>query len=1220
MSTLSPQLVGSDSPTNMAFPHSNFSDPYLSAPIDPEQAAFKSSGIRLTPEPTQQDLRELSTSPLNHGGNNDSARGADTASFHTTGYTTSYSDFLSPVDDLSSDLSAHASPKGEITTTTGGVSMELHPEFSGWRQDIVASHLLHAPLDEQSVAMDVPNLAQPHLLTPDRSNNPSPDSVQDNGGEQSGPNATRHPAQMLTVVTTSLKDTLGVSPVSGMTRIRSPIVMVESYSRGDSPVRETFATARRPSQSSTHLSPGGGSEDGDVEGTWHTSTYSVPRADDGSWLRNGTTGHAGVDPAARDDTYILSPNEVESQRRLEEKKADIRAWSASVSVANSEAGDDAPHPRGRKIPVGNRRRARSAGDPAPQQDFFNLQFATQQPELPGPGALLHVSSDDGLSDNESDTDASRSESPAASVNEAKWADGDLASLPSNGQHKLEDKEPAAHQFLATRPWQDPVHDPTPSSAQTQPPSSNAAIAEYQRRARELDELSRYATWGTRPISEVDVNSIIGAGGSFAKMSISKDSSQRHTRRSSLRKFFERKPSISGLKRPLSELTISQPNNQSPTHEEGIKNPPQRKDSFPPRKLSLGRSPKSPSLSTGGAVIAIAGQMAAIGGRDPLNAVSPRSTSSPWTRLNRGRSRSEITRAPAPGLIDLMTSHGGPPVPNIAYSRAITSNNRGIQPVASRPQNDTRDDEDDDDDMADEKGLMMDFPVLTRLPVPTMEGFKTQISQLNPRLQPALIDRLANEQVRRYKKLVESKANHARAVGKNKCSAGKFCFSQGGEAAMLPPRTVANDPDGAYTQFQITGHDGEDEEPPALGENAVTAAQFPQGVPLPPVKRLPAEFECSICFKVKKFQKPSDWTKHVHEDVQPFTCTFPHCNEPKSFKRKADWVRHENERHRKLEWWTCNVPDCHHTCYRKDNFVQHLVREHKMPEPKTKKAKSKSGGARSQQNALVSGTGEESLWDLVDKCHHDTTKGPMEEPCRFCGNVCSSWKKLTVHLAKHMEQIAMPILALVQERELSSSTDAGLAPKAVSYPGGSVAKGVAAFAPALEGVRTESDMSIGFTQAPYTSSEVERPESFGAPLHPTYPPASTSTTLQGEYLSAEPESMIDSTMSSPYGSRGDIPGQLGVNPPQFMPVHQNSVTYPPPFNAGPRSRLSAQDLSVLQNPYHFSASPTEMHATYDPQGIVHMSPSSVEPDHTYQGRIGQATSYSYDPSVRYSHQF
>ena len=193
------------------------------------------------------------------------------------------------------------------------------------------------------------------------------------------------------------------------------------------------------------------------------------------------------------------------------------------------------------------------------------------------------------------------------------------------------------------------------------------------------------------------------------------------------------------------------------------------------------------------------------------------------------------------------------------------------------------------------------------------------------------------------------------------------------------------------------------------DTSIAAAQFPPGVPTPPVLRLPAEFECPICFKTKKFTKPSDWTKHVHEDVQPFTCTFPDCTEPKSFKRKADWVRHENERHRHLEWWACNRPDCPHICYRKDNFVQHLVREHKMVEPKVKSS-AKGAGAATKGNAVE----VNKVWQIVEKCHQETKQHPGEEKCRFCGSSCGSWKKLTVHLARHMEAISLPVLELVRD--------------------------------------------------------------------------------------------------------------------------------------------------------------------------------------------------------------
>lgn len=195
--------------------------------------------------------------------------------------------------------------------------------------------------------------------------------------------------------------------------------------------------------------------------------------------------------------------------------------------------------------------------------------------------------------------------------------------------------------------------------------------------------------------------------------------------------------------------------------------------------------------------------------------------------------------------------------------------------------------------------------------------------------------------------------------------------------------------------------------------------FPPGIPSPPVARFPAEFECPICFKIRKFSKPSDWTKHVHEDVQPFTCTFPECSEPSSFKRRADWVRHENERHRHLDVWTCNEPDCTHTCYRKDNYVQHLVREHGFAEP---------------MHMSDSDSGVDGFWSKVDGSHKESQKSPHSEKCRFCGQVCSTWKRLAAHLARHLEAIALPVLDLIQDEvsasegvKLSSSKSISAAP-------------------------------------------------------------------------------------------------------------------------------------------------------------------------------------------------
>lgn len=338
----------------------------------------------------------------------------------------------------------------------------------------------------------------------------------------------------------------------------------------------------------------------------------------------------------------------------------------------------------------------------------------------------------------------------------------------------------------------------------------------------------------------------------------------------------------------------------------------------------------------------------------------------------------------------------------------------------------RDDDSGDED-ADGDVVVMDLSVRTDMVViPTYDGFRYQIQELNPRLNHCLLERLTQEQLKRYKRLVEAKVEHSQNVSARTCPSKTFCFALGGESKSLLAHARAKDPEATVVAFQIMLPGMTEEELERTTDGQVVTAQFPSGVPLPPVKRLPAEFECPICFKVKKFYKPSDWSMHVHEDVQPSTCTFPNCAEPKSFKRKADWMRHENEKHRHLECWTCDIAECSHTCYREDNFVQHLVREHKVPEPKVRTGRSTS--SKSPLTTLgpfqiwpglppLEAPTEEDVWALVDRCRKDAAKQPRDESCKFCGNIYNSWKKLTVHLAKHMEQISMPILPLIDQKLL-----------------------------------------------------------------------------------------------------------------------------------------------------------------------------------------------------------
>jgi hypothetical protein len=338
----------------------------------------------------------------------------------------------------------------------------------------------------------------------------------------------------------------------------------------------------------------------------------------------------------------------------------------------------------------------------------------------------------------------------------------------------------------------------------------------------------------------------------------------------------------------------------------------------PKRIGSWGRPKSPRVDTN------LSRNSADGA--PPSATGLSANAGPWYSgarnvIKRSRSRSDIGKSP--GLKELMTQHGGPPMPMLASPLAETE--------ATKPSAQPSPAGDDDDD--EQEAVKMNLDVRSDPIIPTYEGFRTHSRQLNPRLADFMVERITQEQMRRYKRLLEFRVKHMNAVKNHSCASDEFCPDLGGQAKQLPPRAGNKDPDAPFIGFQVTAPGASDDEGEPAPEGTVQSAQFPSGVPLPPVKRLPAEFECPLCFKVKKFYKPSDWTKHVHEDVQPFTCTFPNCGEPKSFKRKADWVRHENERHRQLENWTCQIADCNHTCYRKDNFVQHLVREHKIAEPR-----------------------------------------------------------------------------------------------------------------------------------------------------------------------------------------------------------------------------------------------------------------------------------------------
>ncbi|CAJ2513858.1 Uu.00g019770.m01.CDS01 [Anthostomella pinea] len=761
-----------------------------------------------------------------------------------------------------------------------------------------------------------------------------------------------------------------LAPAAHAMAARSPRVTVSMWNKDeDGPVQgiersfttgaETPRTVRAPHSTA-----------GDLACSAYQSTLDslamVSRDVHGSWVPNSGTGHRGLAPGDRPSGEVPSLNQQTSQRERQEKNKEVFAWvsrsasdpnqppatgsgGSSSRLAGPQLNDDDNIPAG-EVPLGD---------------------ATENRHVPGQ-AYIHADGPGGPM-TQTDFEIMR--------HLRNWGDG-----------------PAIHAIQTGTPYQ--------------PETSQAAIEKFHRQCQDNESIvSHAATWGTRRRSMpsvVDVEGVI-SGNFLKKLSIS------HSHRPS---FMKKIPSL--VRKPsASQLRKRKGSNASEVLHEDIDDQGDRrgsKDSLaPPSRTSswgLSGMNKKPTPSLNTALFEMTTGAAAIGTTHARSgSVSASSMTSPKTpfalslppvksALRRPRSKTELPKTSNPeglsNLVGMLKKQGGPPVAQLARS----------QPAVD-PEDDDEDDDEgfDDMDMKTEQGE-------SEAIVPTFGGFREHVLRLNPRLACSegaeshhyLVDRIAHQMIIRYKQLLNAKIKHLNQVNQRNCPCGTSCMALGGSAMPLDSRGI----DRGFDPLSARPDSSDGDTTPL--EGGINAEMFPSGIPIPPTPSLPAEFECQLCYSSKKFQKPSDWTKHVHEDVQPFTCTWDKCRDPKMFKRKADWVRHENEGHRHLEWWTCDVDDCHHTCYRRDNFLQHLVREHKFTEPKvkTKAAIKKAGGG-------------DRTWQKVEQCHIETSSKPSDEACRFCGKTFPTWKKLTVHLAKHMEHISLPVLKLVAAKDLDADT-------------------------------------------------------------------------------------------------------------------------------------------------------------------------------------------------------
>ena len=733
------------------------------------------------------------------------------------------------------------------------------------------------------------------------------------------------------------------------------------------------------------------------------ASHSLPNTLTSQPVGEASAERAGVAPTERDDTQIASISDKKKIQEQEERRSDVRRW---LSV--SDVGDAQP----RQDTAGEQHALIKDGGQATKQDGQEqFSVAASPPDVPKEVAAGELSHHSDRTGSQTSLLTPGNTPPGTGEKEIRGvSDEDFFS--SAYEMAQEAEEPTLRQFVSRSP---PGQHPKRADS-----TSNKNIMSHRQKYAEWDAYSRTATVG----SKKTLDSIYD-GTSIKDLSLSETKGRERgaTITDKIKSLMPRRSSskLSNKKKDHSPTeSPSEENLAESSHKRGIS----ANSLMPPDIDSTSAYSTNTSTDPHGYLTTT--------DRRSSEVPDTSGVTSPLNRLRRSFSKGEKRKSftengSTPHIVDLMRKEGGPPV-STALVSPLHDHHNDFEPPAPAvgvdyDENDDEDEEDEEDGEVDtdnatgaNKASHEDLSIHTISINPDLDGFREHALRLNPRTQSFLVDRLAQEQLRRYKELVGHKIRHAQDVFRNRCASGSRCLARGGQPTYFSARQNSK---GEKSQiFFVRSHTDSAE----VEANGAIVASFQHGIPEPPVSQLPAIFECSLCFKERKaVNKPSDWTKHVHEDLQPFTCTFKMCStEKKSFKRKADWVRHENECHRHLEEWRCNYPECQHVCYRSDNFSQHLIREHKVPDWKNKTRGSTSSKLRAQA-ATQYGQEEELMARLHRICHSTSPAKPESEPCAFCGLISPSWKKHQVHLSKHMESIAMPILTLVEQNQVSQDT-------------------------------------------------------------------------------------------------------------------------------------------------------------------------------------------------------
>lgn len=376
-------------------------------------------------------------------------------------------------------------------------------------------------------------------------------------------------------------------------------------------------------------------------------------------------------------------------------------------------------------------------------------------------------------------------------------------------------------------------------------TANAAILAWQKATDNLSIISRRATWGTtRRSTETDIENIT-SGNLLKRLSIGKGVEKKPGFFNSVVKLARKNSAANRLKRNRSDAGISAGSrlaSEDRMSDAGSLAPPKT----PSGNARRSRSPLMPRIETNVADLLMPSGHSYHGRRASASNVSPTSSIGDFFgRHIRSRSRSKSDLNAGNGLAEQWKGLGGPP---IAIPSPCDDDKRDFTP--RDVYSDAEGDDDDEEQFRQDANLAPDLGLEIK---PTMDGFRRNILALNPHIKPYLVDRLAHQQMVRYKSLLQKRLNHEAALQGGSCPSARVCIRMGQSSRPAEPKRK-----GRNSRLSQTVDDGSDSNP----DNKLGPENFPPGIPMPPTDRFPAELECQSCFQVKTLQKPSDWTKHI----------------------------------------------------------------------------------------------------------------------------------------------------------------------------------------------------------------------------------------------------------------------------------------------------------------------------------------------------------------------